>query len=76
MNETSNKSIERACGIVGGQAVLAVRVGVTPQAVNKWVRTGRVPGDRVLSVEAATDRKVTRYDLRPDLYPKDESAAA
>jgi DNA-binding transcriptional regulator YdaS (Cro superfamily) len=29
--------------------------------------TGRVPAERVLSIEAATG--VPRHELRPDLYP-------
>ncbi len=33
-----------------------------------WRNRG-VPAERVLEIEAATEGKVTRHELRPDLYP-------
>lgn len=62
--------IERACIAAGSQSRLAELVGVTPQAVSKWLRTGSVPAERVLAVEAASAGAVSRYDLRPDIYPR------
>jgi DNA-binding transcriptional regulator YdaS (Cro superfamily) len=38
----------------GGQSELARRVGVTQQAVNKWLRRGWVPAMRAVEVEQAT----------------------
>lgn len=74
-----NTSINRACAVVGSQAELARRVGVTVQAVNKWCRKGRVPAERVLAVEVATGGEVARHEMRPDIYPpleaKPEAAA-
>lgn len=64
--------IERAIEIVGGQQKLAAACGVRYQAVQKWVRHG-VPAERVLDIEAATDGKISRHDLRPDIYPRDPS---
>lgn len=58
----------RAARIVGSQKALADAVGLTEQAISKWKR-GRVPAERVLAVESATGGKVSRHDLRPDLYP-------
>lgn len=54
----------------GGGAELARRLKVTPQAISQWER---VPSERVLQVEKETG--VSRHDLRPDLYPRDERAA-
>lgn len=69
-----NKSaIDMACEAVGGQANLAGKLDVTPQAVNLWVSSGRVPAGRVLAIEAATG--VPRHALRPDLYPPETEAA-
>jgi DNA-binding transcriptional regulator YdaS (Cro superfamily) len=62
-------AIERAAQLVGGQSALARKLGCTPQAVSKMCSTGRVPAERVLPVEAATEGRVTRHELRPDLYP-------
>lgn len=61
--------IELACDLLGSQKKLALVLGISVQAVNKWVRSGRVPAERVLAVEAATGGKVSRHLLRPDLYP-------
>lgn len=41
-------------------------VPVSRAAVHKWVRSGRVPAERVVAVERATGIK--RELLRPDLY--------
>jgi DNA-binding transcriptional regulator YdaS (Cro superfamily) len=51
----------------GGQSALARKLGIAPAAISRWVRQGRVPPLRVLSVEAATG--VSRTALRPDIYP-------
>lgn len=59
------------CGVSG----LASVCGVSPQAVHKWRAKG-VPAERVLDIEKATldpeteIARVTRHDLRPDLYPE------
>jgi len=66
--------LERAIEIVGTQAALANALGVTAQAVNQWVSKGRIPAERVLEIERATEGKVTRHDLRPDLYPMEQAA--
>lgn len=67
MNHES--AIVRAVKICGNQSRLAEILNVKPQAVQKWCRTGRVPAERVLLIEASVNRAVTRHELRPDLYP-------
>lgn len=60
-----------------GYRPLAEAVGVRVQAVHKWVKAGRVPAERVLSVEAATG--ISRHELRPDVFgeaPKHSQEAA
>ncbi len=72
-------AIEKACIEVGGQSQMADLLGVTPQAVSKWINKSRAPAERCLDIEAATEGKVTRYQLRPDVYgdaePKRKRAA-
>lgn len=72
--ETS--AIQRAAQIVGGQSALARKLGLKPQSVQKMCASGRVPAERVLEIERATDGEVTRSQLRPDLYPAEQPAAA
>lgn len=66
--------IEKAVFIVGSQTKLANLVGVTPQSVQQWCVKGVVPARRVIAVEQATDGQVTRYELAPELYPKESAA--
>ena len=51
---------------------LASALGVPPPLVSQW-KTGvrRVPAERVLAIEAATGHRVSRHDLRPDIYPRE-----
>ena len=66
--------MDLACAAVGNQATLARLLNVSPEAVRKW-RVYRVPAERVLQIEKATNKKVSRHQLRPDLYPKDGKVA-
>src|SRR4051812_23639096 len=59
-------ALERAIVEAGGVAALARAINVTPQAVSQW---DRVPAERALAVEKATEGRITRQELRPDLYP-------
>lgn len=68
------KAIEKAVRVVGGQSALARALRITPQAVQQWCATGIVPAKRVLNIERATDGKVTRHELRPDIYPIERAA--
>lgn len=69
-NKTAVKALQRAIVICKTQKNLARLCGVTQQQIPKWLKKG-VPHPRVLKVEWATKGLVTRYELRPDLYPDD-----
>ena len=79
---TDKTPLQRACDLVGGQSELArvlVKLkpdrSLTPQAVQYWCRKDRVPANWVIAIESATDSQITRYELRPDLYPRSTAAA-
>lgn len=64
-------ALAAAVDLVGGQAKLARILGVTQPNVWHWLRKSeRVPGEYVLKIEQATGGRISRHDLRPDLYPK------
>jgi DNA-binding transcriptional regulator YdaS (Cro superfamily) len=64
MNTTA---IEKAVTVAGSQSELARRIGVRQGYIWKWLRSKRIPAERVLAIEAATG--VSRHELRPDIFP-------
>lgn len=68
-------SLRLAIRQAGSQSALARMLGISQAAVSKWDRLGKhLPADHVLRVEELTG--VSRHDLRPDIYPRDEIAHA
>lgn len=55
----------------GGLQPLAATLGVRYQAIQAWLKRGRVPAERVIAIERATG--VPRSTLRPDIYPEDRA---
>lgn len=66
--DRARRALDEAKQKAGTSAELARLLGITPQAISDWEIT---PPLRVLPIEEATG--VTRYDLRPDVYPEPES---
>ena len=61
--------MDKAIEWAGGLSMLAGRIGASPQAVLNWRKRG-IPAKRVLDIEKATEGRVSRHELRPDLYPE------
>lgn len=54
------------------QGELARRINVTPGLVWQWLHgRRRIAAEQVLKIESATEGRVSRHDLRPDLYPRE-----
>lgn len=74
---TKNKSLIAAIKAVGTQAKLAEAIGTNQQVVSWWLnKSNVVPAEHVIAIEAATKRAgslVSRYDLRPDIYPREDA---
>lgn len=62
------KALDVAIDEVGGVCQLAKAVGVTQPAVSNWKIRGRVPAEHCVRIEEASKGRVTRYDLRPDIF--------
>ncbi len=75
------KALQRAIDEAGSQAELARRIAsdelpIKQQHVWNWLnRDKEVPAEAVIPIERATGGKVTRHELRPDLYPREQAAA-
>jgi hypothetical protein len=67
MKRDSNDPLARAINLAHGQQELARVLGISSASIAGWKRC---PPKRVLSVEMASG--VSRHDLRPDLYPREE----
>lgn len=62
-----NKPVQKAISIIGNVAKTAREMGVNRAAIYWWAENG-CPPDRVLKLESLTGNKITRYELRPDIY--------
>jgi DNA-binding transcriptional regulator YdaS (Cro superfamily) len=71
-----DKPILKAIQVSGGQAALARRLTeitgrpFKQQNVWNWIKRG-VPAEMAIPLEQATGGRVTRNEMRPDLYPLD-----
>lgn len=48
---------------------MALITGRPPSTVQSWKKSGQIPADRILEIEAITG--IPREELRPDLYRRD-----
>lgn len=73
--ESGLDALARAKVLLGSQQALADAVGVKQPSVHHILSEGkRVPAEWCLPVEQATKGKITRHQLRPDLYPVEDAA--
>lgn len=65
-------ALERAIKIVDGQSALARAIGEPIQQGHIWYwlreKDGQVPAEHCAAIERATDGKVSRHELRPDIF--------
>lgn len=66
--------MEKAIATVGGLQVMARVLSIKAPSIIGWKNRGQVPADRCIAIEVATNGKVTRYDLRPDVFGRDPAA--
>lgn len=50
---------------LGGASAVGCLLGITSQAVSQW---RVIPVARALQLEKLTENKVSRYDMRPDIF--------
>ncbi len=74
-------ALKKAVRIAGGQAKLAAKLtelmgrSIKQAHVWNWLnRDNAIPAEYCVPVERAVDGGVTRYDLRPDVFPRDDAA--
>ena len=57
------------------QQQFAAKIGVTQGRVSHWVKGATVPAERCAAIEQATGGRVTRHELRPDVFGAVQRAA-
>lgn len=60
--------IKLAISDFGSQKAFANAIGVSQPAVHKWLRGSRVKPENAISIEKATSGKVTKEQIRPDIF--------
>lgn len=72
----SNSALSRALAhFDNNQSRFAEAIGTSQQLVSYWIRNGKLlPAEHVLETEKATG--ISRHELRPDIYPREDQAAA
>lgn len=67
--------VEEAIASFGSEAKLAAAAGVSQPSVNEAKRKGRVGPRLAMGIDRATQGKVSKSALRPDLWPHEGDAA-
>lgn len=58
----------KAVDLLGNQRRLALKVGISSSAVTCWFQKNKIPTlSTAIKIERATEGKVTRKDIRPDI---------
>ena len=71
--DTNLSAIARALGTRGIQTQLARELGIRQSAVSQWLARESIPARYVVRVEQLTG--VSRYDLKPEVFVRDQDAA-
>jgi DNA-binding transcriptional regulator YdaS (Cro superfamily) len=66
-----DEGLQKAIKAAGNKRTLALRLGITPQALSQW---DQVPLHKVPDVARITG--VPRYELRPDYYQRQEDCTS
>jgi len=71
------KQIEKAITLTGSQQKLAEKVGCSQQFISLLAREAvKVSAEMALALDKATDGKVSKHKLRPDIFGKIAKEAA
>jgi len=72
----SIEALDRAIEILGTQEALAAGLGIKSPSISEWRKREQVPHDRCSDIERLTEGKVTRAELREDIWGDQNKKAA
>ena len=65
----SIEAVKKAISLLGNQAKLAKEISLSQSTISKWTHGKRLPtGKNARAIEIATGGRVTREELRPDIF--------
>ena len=70
IRDRSVNAFQHAIKIIGSQVAMARELNIAPELVNRWLKHSKygVSPRYVIPIEILTKGKVSRCDLRSDLY--------
>ena len=69
MTKKQVAALHRAVQIAGGLSALADKLKIRPQKLHYRIyKAKRIRVPFALEIEAAVDKQVTRYEIRPDVF--------
>ncbi len=74
VRDTSRQALAKAVKILGSKTKVAEAIDVSPEILHSWMAKSNcgISPRYVIPLEEATKGKVTRYELRSDIYIIDE----
>ena len=66
------RALDQVIDILGSQTALAQKLNLQQPSINSWKLRGMIPPGRCRDIEKIVRGGVTRYEMRPDIFGKDE----
>lgn len=73
--KSKDTPLARARKCFASQKAMADALDISQQSVSEALKRGKAPPGWCIALERATGGKVTRHELRPDLYPVESSSS-
>ena len=74
--KTIREYIDQAVEVHGSQAKLAEAIGCSQQQISYLKNAKGISAEMAMRLDAATDGKVSKHDLRPDIFPPPQTPAS
>ncbi|WP_375382275.1 transcriptional regulator [uncultured Sphingomonas sp.] len=71
----SDSALARAVRAANSQSAFGRIVGRRQSTVREWLLAGQMPADDEMVIKVETATGISRHDLRPDIYPRDDAPA-
>lgn len=75
MPAPEQSALEKAIDLAGSEEKLGELIGYSQPAVNKAKKRGRASAEMAAKIDAALAPKITKTELRPDLWPPEKAVA-